>query len=328
MKKQLILSLLSLMYLVSSCSTSVVEEPEKAEYAIAFESPESDTRARAAIGAGDFPTDSSFKVWGGYYDNEGNLNATNIFNGEEIIYSDDKKWHYTGYPRFWERNKIYNFYAVYPNNALAEVSENGKIIVTGFDCSRTGDEAVDLMTASYTRITSSELNKDDVAAVSLAFRHELSRINLSLKSGNTVVSVSSFKLYGVNHYGNFTKEPDGSFSWEALEKSTIDNTPYKIEEAFVLNDLNSWEKNIFGDILLIPHVSETGIDDAMVYVEYYFQSDIVPRISTVSLKTSAIKSWEPGKSYNYVITVNGNTDIIIDVSVNEWTETNTSVSWE
>ena len=66
----------------------------------------------------------------------------------------------------------------------------------------------------------------------------------------------------------------------------------------------------------------------MVYVEYYFQADIVPRISTVSLKTSAIKSWEPGKSYNYVITVNGNTDIIIDVSVNEWTETNTSVSWE
>ena len=330
MKK--LISLSAIISLVASaCTTSVIDAPEEKSQAIAFGGPQAESRA--AIEAGDFPTTSTFKVWGGYGDTETPVNANNLFDGVEIIYTDESKWHYEGYPRFWVGGKIHDFYAVYPivtsdvSEVISDVSEQGIITVTDFNSFRTGADAIDLMTAFYRRVTSEELSQQDVAAVSFKFKHELSRVNVKVKAVNTPVTVNELKIYEISDVGTLTKtynDNGDNSSWTLNESVDTDNTPFVVSDDFVLGESKVWERNAFGDMLLIPQ----GLADAKLDISYRYAEDTAGRISTINLKTATTTEWEAGMSYNYSITINGLSDISITVSVNPWVEENTSVSWE
>ena len=69
-------------------------------------------------------------------------------------------------------------------------------------------------------------------------------------------------------------------------------------------------------IILIP---PTGFS-------YHYGDEITDRKSTIDLKNEAVKSWEPGKSYDYTITIRS-TDLSVAVKIMDWQETNTSVEW-
>lgn len=323
MKK--LISLSAIISLVASaCTTSVIDAPEEKSQAIAFGGPQAESRA--AIEAGDFPTTSTFKVWGGYGDTEASVNANNLFDGVEIIYTEEFKWHYEDEPRFWEGGKYYDFYAVYPK-ATSDVSEDGILTVTDFDSSRTGADVIDLMTASYSRQTTEELNQADVAAVSFDFKHELSRVNVKVKAVNTPVTVNGLKIYGIGKIGTLTKtynDNDDNSSWTLNEAVTADNTPFVVSDAFELSETAGWERNAFGDMLLIPQ----GLTEAKLDISYRYDGATTGRTSTINLKTATTTEWKAGTSYNYSITINGLSEISITVSVNPWEEENTSVSWE
>lgn len=325
MKK--LISLSAIISLVASaCTTSVIDAPKEKSQAIAFGGPQAESRA--AIEAGDFPTTSIFKVWGGYGDTETSVNANNLFNGVEIIFTEESKWHYEGYPRFWVGGKIHDFYAVYPMEAKvkSDVSENGILTVTDFDSSQTGNDAIDLMTAFHSRVTSEKLNQQDVAAVSFKFKHELSRVNVKVKAVNTPVTVNGLKIYGISNIGNLKKtykDNDDNSSWNLNGSITAENTPFVVSDGFVLGESEVWEKNAFGDMLLIPQ----DLADAKLDISYKYAGDTTDRTSTINLNT-ATTDWKAGTSYNYSITINGLSDISITVSVNPWEEENTSVSWE
>lgn len=322
MKK--LISLSAIISLVASaCTTSVIDAPDEKSQAIAFGGPQAESRA--AIEAGDFPTTSTFKVWGGYGDTDATVDSKNLFDGVEIIYTEESKWHYEGYPRFWVGGKTHKFYAVYPMEA--EATSDVSLTVTGFDSSHTGADAIDLMTAFHSRVTSEDLNQQDVAAVSFKFKHELSRVNVKVKAENTSVTVNGLKIYGISDVGTLTKnynDNNDNSLWSLNEAITADNTPFVVSDDFVLGESEVWERNAFGDMLLIPQ----SLGNAKLYISYRYAGDTADRTSTINLKTATTTGWEAGTSYNYSITINGLSDISITVSVNPWEEENTSVSWE
>lgn len=263
---------------------------------------------RAAVDKDGTP--GNFLVWGGY---ESNL----LFN-KETVYS--PSWNYDGGTRYWVPGE-WNFYAIHPKAELdSKVAfDNGTFTVTGFDASATGDDAVDLMTASAS-VTYNEREKPPTS-VPLKFQHELARVNVVIKTENTVATVNAFKIYGVDYKGKLTKGT--AAQWSEITTCTAEETPFAQTTPFTFNTTNGFEKSMLGDLLLIPDTDLTG---ANIDIAYRYEGESVDRTSTVSLGTSTTTQWDAGKRYNYTLTIKGGT-LTINVTVADWKEENTSVSW-
>ena len=126
-----------------------------------------------------------------------------------------------------------------------------------------------------------------------------------------------------NDEGNNNDNNDNSL-WSLNEAITAENTPFVVSDDFVLGESEVWERNAFGDMLLIPQ----SLVEAKLDISYRYAGDTADRTSTINLNTATTTGWKAGTSYNYSITINGLSDISITVSVNPWVEENTSVSWE
>lgn len=265
---------------------------------------------RAAVDA-DKKGMTDFLVWGGY-------TGQQLFEGE-TVHPDGR---YEGGTRYWVPGEWnWNFYAIHPKAALdGKVAfDKGTFTVTDFDASKTGDDAVDLMTAS-TPVTYKE-GGNPPASVGLAFHHELARVNVTVKTGNTVATVNAFKIYGVNYKGKLTKGT--AAQWTDVTTCTAGNTPFSLQSSFTFNTTNGFEKSMLGDLLLIPDTDLTG---ASIDIAYRYEGETADRTSTVSLGTSTTTRWEAGKRYNYTLTIKGGT-LTINVTVADWKEEDTSVSW-
>ena len=266
---------------------------------------------RAAVEKDDIPAD--FLVWGGY--GETHL----LFDGETVH---SPGWNYDGGTRYWVPGN-WNFYAIHPkfsseSGVTTDVDmSNGTFTVTGFNASKTGDDAVDLMTAT----ASVTCTDTPPTSVELAFHHELARVNVTVKTENTVATVNAFKIYGVDYKGKLTKGT--TTQWSEITTCSADNTLFKLATPFTFNTTNGFEKSMLGDLLLIPDTDLTG---AGIDIAYRYEGETVDRTSTVSLKTSTTTQWEAGKRYNYTLTIKGGT-LTINVTVADWKEEDTSVSW-
>ena len=301
-----IAGLLSSAVLVS-CS-NVSDDPDISQASIEFGT----TVSRATVGSKDDL--SSFSVWGGYDEKNNLFKKTTVYNNGT----------YEGGTRYWVPNKTFNFYAVHPVLDNANVEDNGNIIIENFDCSATGANAVDLMIATAQRTTNNPMIPKDVEAVPLTFNHELAKVNFTVKSENTVATVSSFKVYGVNYKGTLTKDTkeEQTTTWDLVTTCNEGNTPFTYTQEFTLSKDN-WEKDIFGDVLLIP---DDDLTDANLKIIYKYPDETTSRTSTVKLNTT-ISGWEAGKSYKYTIAIKGGS-LSVNVNVNPWDSKDTSVSWE
>ena len=135
---------LSFLFSLAACTTIVVDEPPVDGLVSIGFSPQAETRA--AVTGTELPNGSRFNVWGGYGGN-------NVFSGREVTKTANGCI-YQG-TEYWMPGQTYNFYAVYPAGLKADavaVTDEGTVTVSGFDCSATGDAAVDLMTASATSV--------------------------------------------------------------------------------------------------------------------------------------------------------------------------------
>lgn len=139
-KYRFFLSGAALILTAASCTSTLSDEPATDARAISF-TPAAETRAAVE---GDFPNGSSFSVWG-WYSTDSQI-TNNVFDGETVTKSGGA-WTYTGGTQYWISEMTYNFYGVYPEN-VGSCEADGTITVTNFDCSATGDAAVDLMTAT------------------------------------------------------------------------------------------------------------------------------------------------------------------------------------
>ena len=317
MKKfSLITTLIAPLILLSGCEKEkVTDEADAVKIQFSAE----DTSSRAAIGSEGFLTDSAFSVWG--YMTKESQTAT-VFYGSTVTKEADDNWNCNDI-RYWFPGWTYNFYGVYPaglpENSFT-VTSDGNISVTNFDCSATGADAVDLMTATAQRTTKNPMDSEDVKTIPLIFNHELAKVNFTVKSENTVATVSSFKVYGVNYKGTLTKGQTAT--WNPVTACGENDTPYKLEN-FTFNTTNGFEKDMLGDVLLIP---DTDLTDAKLYIAYRYPEETTDRTPIIDLKTTDITQWEAGKSYHYTLTIKGG-NLTITVNVEDWTEKNTSVSW-
>lgn len=298
------LSLL-LLLTVASCTSTLSDEPMTDAPAISF-MPAAETRA--AVEGGTLPDD--FLVWGGY-------SNTLLFEGE-TVHPDGS---YENGMRYWVPG-TYLFYAIYPATIKKDKTtfRNGTFTVKDFDCSATGADAVDLMTAASEIITYQE-GSNPPGSVNLPFQHELAKVKFTVKSGNTVATVSSFKVYGVNYKGTLTKNGTDAV-WRYTTRCIVDDTPYTLTD-FTFNTTNGFEKDMLGDVLLIP---DKDLINAKLYIAYRYQGETTGRTSTINLQTTAITQWEAGKSYHYTLTIKRGT-LTVTVTVADWKEEDTSVSW-
>lgn len=288
---------------------------------ITFTTPQ--TRA-AVTGADDM---DAFSVWA-WRTPEGDGEAVDVFDIDPLpVENTSGQWEYDSrYLERWEEGMTYDFYALYPSveatdkgYTSASYTSDGTLTVTGFDCTK----GVDLMSAASGSITYAE-GDNPPGSVQLSFQHELARVKFTVKSGNTVATVSSFKVYGLNYKGTLTKAADTA-TWSDVTACDADDTPFHSEEDFTFNTTNGFEKDMLGEILLMPH-TETELAGAKLSIAYRYPGETEDRISTIGLNTAAITQWEAGSGYHYTLTIEGGT-LNINVTVTGWTERNTSVSW-
>lgn len=290
------LSLL-LLLTVASCASTLSDEPTTDACAISF-MPAAETRA--AVTGTSLPGGSSISVWG-WYGTEGTI-TNNVFDCETVTESGGA-WTYGGGSRYWIAGKTYNFYAVYPADVVADVSTEGTITVTNFDCSKTGTEAVDLMTATATGITyTAEQTPQPVA---MEFSHLLAKVEFVGKSEGGNATVNKLVLGGISTKGTY----DGSLTplWGNLtsqEAITIDNS----------TDLTPDGENVSDDMLLIPQT----LTAPQLTVTYSTDTE-TNRTETYTLPIDIISSWMAGQSYRYTFTITGGGYIIFDApTVNKW----------
>lgn len=273
-----------------SC-TSTVDDGLQDSRAITF-TPAADTRA-AVTGYEDM---GDFQVWG-WYDGNGTTAPNNVFDGT-VVYK-DAGWNYTDGVRYWKTGETYNFYAVYPTDVKADVSSDGTITVTKFDCSQTGDAAVDLMTATATEITYTA--DQTPQPVAMKFSHLLSKVNIvaTVEGGN--VTVTDITFAGMATQGDYSSQA----GWTTHATATGSFTSSE-------KVINATGVDLLGDLLLIP---QTVNNQFKITVNYTLDG-VVQALKEITLPTS-IAQWEAGKNYKYTLTFKGD-NIIFAVNVAAW----------
>lgn len=295
--------------LFSACSTTVIDKPDTGN-AIEFSS----TTTRAAI-ENDFPDGSSFYVWGWYINSEGYPN--DVFT-ETPVTKNGTEWGYEG-TQFWIKGNTYNFYAIYPVDA-GTVGKDGTIKVENFDCSKTGENAVDLMTAAR-----QNMNGSSSQIVNLKFKHLLSKLQFILKADRATqdivgdINLTNAKLYGLyseaSYSGRFNPTDDeninGNWSVEG-DIGTNEEPNYSQSGTQVTAD----GINLFSDeILVIPSFLN---DKVILEISYTIGS--VSTTKYFNLGFTQVAEWEAGKSYRYSMTIIDEDHILFDKpSVNPWT---------
>lgn len=289
---------LSGLLLMAACTNELVDSPADGARAISFQTPQ--TRAAVSDATGM----NAFRVWG-WYAKEG-LGPYEVFGGVTVSRSDGG-WGYEGGTQYWLPGFTYDFYGVYPASGInASYTSDGTLTVQDFDCSKTGSEAVDLMTAQRTGMSG-----DDPQLVAMPFGHELARVNVvaTVEGGNATVTKIVFE--GMATKGDYSNI--GTGGWSITAKGSFTNSTAQI--------LNTEGVDLLGDMLLIPQaVSE----DFTLTVDYSVGGVDQPQ-KVITLPTT-ISQWDKGKSYKYTLSFKRNT-LTVTVKVVDWKEEDTSVSW-
>lgn len=302
--------------LFSACSTTVIDKPDTGN-AIKFVS----TTTRAAI-ENDFPDGSSFSVWGWYINPGGARN--DVFTKTPVT-KNGYEWGYEG-TQFWIQDNTYNFYAIYPEN-FGTVEQDGTIKVENFDCSKTGDGAVDLMTAKNTGLSGSSSS-----TVHLQFKHELARVFFVAKSHSGAQDIEGYdpkvqkaSLYGMFRTGDLTVSfvnDNATSQWnvpsnknigeEATDKSTplvVSNDEIKVDDAEGVTVIEA---------LVFPQQIKTGYN---IDLEYRTSDNSSLRQVTVDLSSLSVNEWNAGNQYRYSFTITPDDRILFDKpTVNKWDE--------
>lgn len=319
-------SSLLLLLPAASCTDTLGGDPDTDARAITF-TPAAETRA--AVDGGSLPDD--FKVWGWYGESTGNIDK-NVFNGTIIK---APNWTYDGGAQYWIPGMTYNFYGVYPAG-YGSCTNSGVITVEDFDCSKFGEDAVDLMTATAAG------DGSNPATVAMQFKHALTRITFSAKLADRLdagysLQVKEVALWASNK-GTMTQDmnqADSQPDWTTepyltegddptvndnykayLYQLTTDNGALKNETINIEKtvQLNAEKK---GDLLVIPQkMNETRPVLAIRYRLGYNGNYTEPMWRVCYLKDTTT-DWTPGISLNYTFTIDEN-NVYFGIQINDW----------
>lgn len=298
---------------MTACTSSPGGEtdPELNEYLIAFQSPQMESR-----GAVDDAQDmSDFRVWG--WRTSENESPVPVFEGEKVSAG---SWTYEGGTRYWMMGQTYNFYAVHPvyplegSGTAANVTLDGTFIINNFDCSKTGDEAVDLMTASAEGIIYK--TGETPQKVGLEFKHELCKVEVIVKTDQGVtITLHDAYFYGMAVNGTLSQR-SGNSLWTLDENVTGQtDTPYYNKQAE--KELKPVSQlSLFDEMLLIPQ------ECTEVKLVVSFTRSKESFTETIDFN-QFIPEWSAGQNYRFVVTIEADAITFGSFTVDEWGETNT-----
>ena len=323
--KKLYARIVPLVFVLGACSSS--DEPAAdPSGAVGFSV---QTETRAAVTGTTLPDGSLFKVWGGY-------NGNNVFDDREVTKT-ASGCTYTG-TEYWVPGKTYNFHAVYPAElpagATLTVAGDGTVSVSNFDCSATGDAAVDLMTASAPDIKADEIIANQ-NPVELTFSHLLSHISFVFDNqltGGYAAEVTDIS-FSIRVKGNYNSSTEPS-PWTNLNPGAITLYP-AAAPLTVANKLSLTS----APALVIPQ-SNTGVNVTFtVTIREIIDEDTGSTTMTVVKRfTSPLATtdgeWKMGQRYEYKATLTGElmemdglTQITLDVKITDWSVEDANVSW-
>ncbi len=331
-KYRFFLSGAALILTAASCTSTLSDEPATDARAISF-TPAAETRAAVET---DFPDRSSFSVWGWYGTTGSSTIDKTVFNNIPVTKSGEA-WTYTGGTQYWISGMTYNFYGVYPAN-VGSCETDGTINVTDFDCSATGDAAVDLMTAT------AQGDGSNPARVAMQFKHTLTRITFSAKLADGLgtgysLQVKEIALWASNK-GNMTQDmsqPDGQPVWTTEPYLQDGDDEGDINEeynaylyrlttengALITNSITTGDAVQLnattgeGDLLVIPQkMSITRPVLAIRYALGYNGNYTEPMWKVCYLKDTST-DWSPGTSLNYTFTIDEN-NVYFGIQINDW----------
>lgn len=293
-----IISVFSTFLAVACTSDNDVPFPDSEAPSIDFEG---SALTRGIVNAADDM--SAFDVWGWYSPISGTGTARQVFDAT-LVSRNGTTWTYDNIQR-WQQGNSYQFYAIYPScdaecgYKSASCDQDGIFTINNFDCSKTGDEAVDLMTA----VRSVECGTDGYPGkVSMPFQHELAKVNIkaTVEGGNAIVTKITFS--GMKTGGNYNSANTDRWS-DTKSGSFINETRQPLDTKGV---------DLLGDMLLIP---QNVNNDIKLKVEYIL--DGVQQTPKEFTLPATVEKWEAGKSYRYTITFKGN-NIVFTVNVASW----------
>ena len=314
--------LLFLALPLAACTSEVTDEDLQGDASpIAFRTAEVTKAVVTGFNDGD-----AFSVWGGY-----GGDATNVFDGVTVTNSNGS-WTYSPY-QYWIAGKSYRFYAVYPTAVKTEVAEDGTITVTDFDASKTGKDAVDLMTAQ-----SGEMSGSSPELVAFTFNHALTRLSFAIKLADDMpagykVSVNnlSFRAYS---QGNMTQSINSDASWSVVDKSlknyeigseTLQNHPDIIATGATNEAVNITENH---DLLMIP---QDMVDQVhYVHISYKLENNkpatdpayqFLENEVDIPLTNASVTSWGAGEALAYTIIISPQ-HIALVLTVGDWMDGN------
>lgn len=320
--KKLYARIVPLVFVLGACSSS--DEPAAdPSVPVGFSV---QTETRAAVTGTTLPDGSLFKVWGGY---DGN----NVFDGREVTKT-ASGCTYTG-TEYWVPGKTYNFHAVYPAELPAEatltVADDGTVSVSNFDCSATGNAAVDLMTASA---PDPDIEADEIIAsqspVELTFSHLLSHISFvfenQLTDGYTAeVTDISFLIQVKGDYNSST-EPS---PWTNLTPGAITLYP-AADPATAPLEVAKGSKATSDPALVIPQ-SNKGVNVTFTVTIREIIDEAGSTMTVVKRFTSPLATtdgeWKMGQRYEYKATLTDELQITLNVTITNWDQENANVSW-
>lgn len=326
--KKLYARIVPLVFVLGACSSS--DEPAAdPSVPVGFSV---QTETRAAVTGTTLPDGSLFKVWGGY---DGN----NVFDGREVKKT-ASGCTYTG-TEYWVPGKTYNFHAVYPAElpagATLTVAGDGTVSVSKFDCSATGDKAVDLMTAS----APDDIKADEIIAsqnlVGLTFSHLLSHISFVFDNKLTGYAAEVTDIsFSIQVKGNYNSSTEPS-PWTTLNLGAITLYPAADPAAAPLTVANG-SKATSDPALVIPQ-NNTGVNVTFtVTIREIIDEDTGSTMTVVKRFTSPLATtdgeWEMGQRYEYKATLtdklmemDGLTQITLNVTITDWLVEDANVSW-
>lgn len=262
--------------------------------------------SRAAVD--DASQVNAFSVWG-YRIPSGGGEASELFDGAKV-YRSGNGWTYDDAPKYWAAGYVHRFVGLYPAGQSAQVDADGTLTAS---FTATGD--IDLMTAAVTYEYTDA--SEAPPAVQMPFGHELSRVQLVVKTDQGVTAtITRAVLYGMSNTGTLTRplSETASSSWNLDTATTSGDTPFKYETSVTLDPAST--ATLWNGLLLIPQ-STSGL-----------KLDITLQRSSEQLSTETVTldnpaRWAAAQSYRYVLTIEADAITFGGFTVPDWGETNT-----
>lgn len=300
MKKAIFMLAVGAMALTACSDTEVIEEGVQSP-AIGF-----NTNVGKNSRAIDNDNFAQFFVYG-TYKMPTTSNLVQVFDGEEVTKSEKGEWGYTN-TRYWIDGATYTFAAygvdggILPgNNAQANFgTADGFLNLAQIEVDGATGHQKDIVYANSGSVLGLETNNPSVA---LAFKHILSRLDFTFKSGfpaGYTAEVTNVRLVSVRNTGRFMGQ---TLSWTDVDRTVDVTSVPAISLQFDETEISETKSITSGYAYVIPF--EYKVKNVGIVFNLDVKNGNGEAVYGKEVSAYWAPRWAGGNTYSYTIILNG-----------------------